>query len=82
MDGNLVISAKGTQELWRNYPVSVQRWINQHGGLSSEMIYMEGRSLDGIVATCDRPTQRALLLLSEQRLLWGTLNAADIAAVH
>ena len=25
------------------------------------MIYMEGRSLDGIVAACDRPTLRALL---------------------
>jgi hypothetical protein len=31
------------------------------GGLSNQMIYMEGRSLDGIVATCDLPTLRATL---------------------
>ncbi len=62
MDGNPVTSAMGTKELWKIYPVSVRRWINRHGGLSGEMIYMEGRSLNGIVTTCDRPTQRALLL--------------------
>jgi hypothetical protein len=62
MDGNPVTSAMGTQKLWRIYPVSVRRWISQHGGLSDEMIYMEGHSLIGIVAICDRPTQRALLL--------------------
>ena len=62
IDGNLVPSAMGTQKLWSVYPASVRRWIKQHGGLSREMIYMEGRSLNDIVATCDRPTQRALLL--------------------
>ena len=62
MDGHQVTSAVGTHALWKIYPVSVRRWINQHGGLSGEMIYLEGRSLNGIVATCDRPTQRALLL--------------------
>jgi hypothetical protein len=62
MDGNLVPSTMGTKKLWSIYPASVRRWINQHGGLSREMLYMEGRSLNGIIATCDRPTQRALLL--------------------
>jgi hypothetical protein len=62
MDGNLVPSPIGTQKLWSIYPTSVRRWINQHGGLSREMIFMEGRSLDGIVPTCDRQTVRALLL--------------------
>jgi hypothetical protein len=57
LDGRPITSTGGTQALWNFYPVSVRRWINQHGGLSRRMIYLEGRSLDGIVATCDRPTQ-------------------------
>jgi hypothetical protein len=60
--GQPVASAMATQALWNVYPASVQRWINQHGGLSRQMIYMEGRSLNGIVASCDRPTLRALLV--------------------
>jgi hypothetical protein len=60
--GDLVTSVRDTQVLWNSYPASVQRWINQHGGLSRRMIYMEGRSLSGIVATCDGPTLRALLV--------------------
>jgi hypothetical protein len=59
--GQLVASAKDTQALWNIYPASVQRWINQHGGLSRQMIFMGGRSLSDIVATCDGPTLRAVL---------------------
>ncbi len=59
--GRLVTSGLATQALWGVYPASVRRWIIQHGGLTSQMIYMEGRSLDGIVATCDLPILRALL---------------------
>jgi hypothetical protein len=60
--GRAVMNATATQALWNIYPASVQRWINQHGGLSRRMIYMEGRELDGIVATCDPATLRALLV--------------------
>jgi hypothetical protein len=60
-DGRLVTSALATEALWGIYPASVRRWIIQHGGLTKQMIYMEGRSLDGIVATCDLPTLRATL---------------------
>jgi hypothetical protein len=59
--GQLVASAKDTQALWNIYPESVQRWINEHGGLSRHMIFMGGRSLSGIVAACDPPTLRAVL---------------------
>jgi hypothetical protein len=55
-DGHLVASALATQALWAIYPASVRRWIIQHGGLTNQMIYMEGRSLAGIVATCHLPT--------------------------
>jgi hypothetical protein len=37
----------------------VRQWISQHGGLSRKMIYLQGRELDGIVASCDQPTRRA-----------------------
>jgi hypothetical protein len=59
VDGRPVTSPMGTRALWNIYPVSVRHWINRHGGLSRRMIYMEGRSLSGIVASCDRPVQRA-----------------------
>jgi hypothetical protein len=60
-DGRLITSALATEALWGIYPAPVRRWIIQHGGLTNQMIYMEGRSLDGIVATCDLPTLRAML---------------------
>jgi hypothetical protein len=61
-DGRLVTSALATEALWGIYPAPVRRWIIQHGGLTNQMIYMEGHSLVGIVATCDLPILRAMLL--------------------
>jgi hypothetical protein len=60
-DGRLVTNGLATEALWGIYPASVRRWIIQHGGLTKRMIYMEGRSLDGIVATCNLPTLRTTL---------------------
>jgi hypothetical protein len=53
-DGRPVTSPLGTQALWSIYPASVRRWINQHGGLSRKMIFMQGNELTGIVPSCDR----------------------------
>ena len=53
-NGRPVTSPLGTQALWDIYPPSVRRWISSHGGLSRKMIYLEGRALGGIVASCDR----------------------------
>ncbi len=58
VEGRPVTSAMGTQALWNIYPVSVRHWISRHGGLSRRMIYLQGRALNGIVASCDRPTRR------------------------
>lgn len=66
IDGRPITSAVGTQALWNIYPASVRRWISRHGGLSRRMIYLQGRSLNGIVASCERPTQR-VQLRSERR---------------
>src|SRR5215471_20294922 len=62
-DGRLVTSGLATEALWGIYPAPVRRWIIQHGGLTNRVIYMEDRSLDGIIATCDLPTLRAMLSL-------------------
>jgi hypothetical protein len=59
-DGHLVTSALGTEALLGIYPASVRRWIIQHGGLTKQMTYMEGRPLDGIVATCDLPIRTGM----------------------
>src|SRR5512136_698261 len=56
-NGRPVTSPLGTEALWSIYPASVKRWINRHGGLSRKMIFMEGRELSGIVASCDRGVQ-------------------------
>jgi hypothetical protein len=57
-DGHPVTSPMGTQALWNLYPVSVRHWISEHGGLSRKMIFLEGRDLGGIVASCDHGAQR------------------------
>jgi hypothetical protein len=53
-DGRPVTSPLGTQALWDIYPPSVRHWISRHGGLSRKMIFLEGRALGGIVASCNR----------------------------
>ena len=53
-NGRPVTSPLGTQALWDIYPPSVRHWISRHGGLSRKMIFLEGRALGGIVASCDR----------------------------
>jgi hypothetical protein len=59
-DGRPVTSPLGTQALWSIYPASVRRWISTRGGLSRNMIFMQGRDLNGIIASCDRdPREQA-----------------------
>ena len=56
-DGRPVTSPLGTQALWSIYPASVRQWINRHGGLSRNMLFMQGSDLNGIVASCGRDTR-------------------------
>ena len=57
-DGHPITSPIGTHALWDIYPTTVQHWISRHGGLSHKMIYLQGRDLNGIVASCDQPDRR------------------------
>ncbi len=79
MDGQPVTSPLGTQALWNIYPNTVRRWISQHGGLSRKMIFMQGRDLGGIVASCEQPTRRAENA-SLRRLVTGTVRQHSASA--
>jgi hypothetical protein len=51
-NGRPITSTLGTRELWKVYPVQVRRWINRNGGLSRQMIYLQGSDLYRIVPSC------------------------------
>ncbi len=65
-NGRAVTSTMGTRALWNVYPAPVRRWISQHGGLSRKMIYLQGRDLEGIMASCKEPV-RTIQARSESR---------------
>lgn len=46
------LSAAGNQYLWSNYPDAVRKWISQHGGLRSRLIYLRGSELAAMYPTC------------------------------
>ena len=80
-DGRPITSRMGTQALWNIYPSSVRRWISRNGGLSRKMIYLQGRDLNGIVANCEQPTQRAQTR-SQRRLTTGSLSDERASAAN
>jgi hypothetical protein len=78
-DGRPVTSPLGTQALWSIYPASVRRWINQHGGLSRKMIFMQGHELSGIVPSCDRNPRnqtRSARRLAPQQVRYQSASAS------
>ena len=78
-DGRPVTSPLGTQALWSIYPASVRRWINQHGGLSRKMIFMQGHELNGIVPSCDRSPRyqtRSARRLAPQQVRYQSASAS------
>ena len=44
----------GTDFFWLVYPPEIRRWISRHGGLTSRMIYLEGRELAAMYPPCRR----------------------------
>jgi len=80
-DGRPVTSPMGTQALWNIYPTNVRSWINRHGGLSRKMIYMQGRDLSGIVASCGEPT-RSVQARSTQRYSTRSLRYQRASAAN
>jgi hypothetical protein len=50
--GRQITSREGTELLMGLYPQDVRAWIRQHGGLSSRLIYLDGRDLTSMYPSC------------------------------
>jgi hypothetical protein len=46
------ISSAGNYYLWSNYPSHIRKWIIEHGGLHSRIIYLSGRELAAMYPAC------------------------------
>jgi hypothetical protein len=51
--GGEATSAAGNQILWSTYPSQVRKWINQHGGLHSQIIELQGAALAAMYPPCN-----------------------------
>jgi hypothetical protein len=51
-DGGTATSTDATKFMMNAYPPAVRKWINQHGGLTTRMIFLMGSELAGFVPTC------------------------------
>lgn len=47
----------GTGVFWLTYPAEIRRWISRHGGLTSKVIYLEGKELAAMYPPCRRPVR-------------------------
>jgi hypothetical protein len=59
--GRTVYSSEGTRLLWEIYPSNIRSWIRRKGGLTAKMIYLKGKELSAMYASCpqDAGTQVA-----------------------
>jgi hypothetical protein len=51
-DGRAVPNPEATQMLNATYPVAVRQWIAQQGGLTTHMIFLDGRQLQALYRPC------------------------------
>lgn len=51
-EGNWVSSPGGVKEVMALYPPKVRSWIERHGGLTEEMIYLRDSELKTILKSC------------------------------
>ena len=49
---SLVPTRAGTRLLMRLYPHEIRSWIDRHGGLRSQLMFMRGRELAALYPTC------------------------------
>ena len=47
-----ITNPAATQLLYSLYPGQVRRWIAQHGGLQSQMIFLQGKQLQSMYKPC------------------------------
>ena len=48
----------GTDVFWMVYPAEIRRWITKHGGLTSKVIYLEGKELAAMYPPCKAPAKK------------------------
>jgi hypothetical protein len=58
--GRQVTSYGGTSLLMAHYPQQVRTWIARRGGLSRQMMFLSGRGLSSMYASCDSSAGDAL----------------------
>ena len=52
MAGGRILSAAHTRRLHELYPPAIRHWIARRGGLSSAMIFLQGRELQAFLPLC------------------------------
>ena len=52
----------GTGVFWLVYPPEIRQWISSHGGLTSKVIYLEGKELAAMYPPCRRPIRSSKTL--------------------
>lgn len=48
----------GTDIFWLIYPAEIRRWISKHGGLTSKVIYLEGKELAAMYPPCKASSKK------------------------
>jgi hypothetical protein len=49
----------GTDIFWMIYPEEIRRWITEHGGLTSKVLYLEGKELAAMYPPCKAPSKKS-----------------------
>jgi hypothetical protein len=64
------IVAPFSSRLSRNtvYPAGLRSWIARHGGLTTKMIYLQGRDLSAIVPPCGTSVNASVHVVRRTRL--------------
>src|SRR5262249_47756931 len=52
-NGRPITNREATQQLYSMYPMAVQSWIVQRGGLTPRMIFLHGSALQAMYEPCD-----------------------------
>jgi hypothetical protein len=50
-----VRNSVGTAVFWLVYPAEIRRWLSKRGGLTSKLLYLEGKELAAMYRPCRRP---------------------------
>jgi hypothetical protein len=52
--GGQTVNTEGNEILWSHYPDNIRLWINRHGGLREQVIFLRGPELTAMFPACNR----------------------------